>query len=118
MKTYKPNNSTPLYLNSSFNCTKSSSVTVTKSGNGTGYTLAPTISVTSTAGTGAVITCALVGASVTGITIINGGKNYASAPTFVFTAVSGGSGASATPTLTLGTEATFNVAFTRTFTYT
>ncbi len=87
MKTYKRNNSTLLYLNSSFNCTKSSSVTNTKSGNGTGYTSAPTISVTSTAGTGAVITCALVGASVTGITIINGGKNYASAPTFVFTAV-------------------------------
>ncbi len=65
---------------------------------GSGYTSATTISVTSTAGTGAVITCALVGASVTGITIINGGKNYATAPTFVFTAVSGGSGASATPT--------------------
>ena len=43
MKTYKPNNSTLLYLNSSFNCTKSSSVTVTKSGNGTGYTSAPTV---------------------------------------------------------------------------
>jgi hypothetical protein len=55
---------------------------------------------------------------VTGITIIDGGKNYATAPTFVFTAVSGGSGASATPTLTLGTTATFTVAFTRTFTYT
>jgi hypothetical protein len=82
---------------------------------GSGYTSAP---VTSTAGTGAVITCALVGASVTGITIINGGKNYATAPTFVFTAVSGGSGASATPTLTFGTETTFTVAFTRTFTYT
>ena len=85
---------------------------------GSGYTSAPTISVTSTAGTGAVITCALVGASVTGITIINGGKNYSTAPSFVFTAVSGGSGASATPTLNLGTEATFTVAFTRTFTYT
>ncbi len=33
-------------------------------------------------------------------------------------AVSGGSGVSATPTLTLGTEATFTMAFTRTFTYT
>jgi hypothetical protein len=85
---------------------------------GSGYTSSPTISVISTAGTGAVITCALVGASVTGITIIDGGKNYATAPTFAFTAVSGGSGASATPTLTLGTTATFTVAFTRTFTYT
>ncbi len=52
------------------------------------------------------------------IAIIIGGKNYATAPTFVFTAVSAGSGASATPTLTLGTEATFTVAFTLTFTYT
>ena len=34
-----------------------------------------------------------------------------------FTAVSGGSGASATPTITLGTRATFTVAFTRTFDY-
>ena len=85
---------------------------------GSGYTSVPSISVFSTEGTEAVITCALVGASVTGITIIDGGKNYATAPTFVFTAVSGGSGASATPTLTLGTTATFTVAFTRTFTFT
>ena len=85
---------------------------------GKGYTSAPSISVISTAGTGAVITCVLVGASVTGIYINWGGKNYATAPTFVFTPVSGGTGASATPTLTLGTEGTFTVAFTKTFTYT
>jgi hypothetical protein len=60
----------------------------------------------------------LVGASVTGINISNGGKNYATAPTFIFTPVSGGTGASATPTLTTGTTATFTVAFTKTFTYT
>ena len=84
---------------------------------GTGYTSAPSISVTSTAGTGTVITCALVGASVTGIYINWGGKNYATAPSFVFTPVSGGTGASATPTLTLGTEGTFTVAFTKTFAY-
>ncbi len=41
MKTYKPNNSTLLYLNSSFNCTKSSSVTVTKSGNASGSSPPP-----------------------------------------------------------------------------
>ncbi len=50
MKTYKPNNSTLLYLNSSFNYTKSSSVTVTKSGNGTGYTSAPAVVITLAAG--------------------------------------------------------------------
>ena len=85
---------------------------------GSGYRLVPTISITSTAGTGAVITCSLVGAAVTGITITNGGTNYSTAPSFVFTVVNGGSGASATPTVTLGTRATFTVAFTRTFDYT
>ncbi len=59
----------------------------------------------------------IVGAAVTGFKIINGGSNYSTAPTFVFTPVSGGSGASATQTLTLGTRATFTVEFARTFTY-
>jgi hypothetical protein len=85
---------------------------------GSGYKSVPTISINTSYGTGAVISCALVGAAVTGITIINGGNNYSTAPSFVFTPVSGGSGASATPTLTLGTRATFTVAFTRSFTYT
>ena len=43
---------------------------------------------------------------------------FSTDPTVVFTATDGGSGASATPTLNLGTEAIFTVAFTRTFTYT
>jgi len=85
---------------------------------GSGYTSAPTISINTTAGVGAVITCSLVGAAVTGITITNGGTNYSTAVSFVFTATNGGSGASATPTITLGTRATFTVAFTRTFDYT
>ena len=84
---------------------------------GSGYTSAPTISINTTAGAGAVITCSLVGAAVTGITITNGGTNYSTAVSFVFTATNGGSGASATPTITLGTRATFTVAFTRTFNY-
>ena len=84
---------------------------------GSGYTSAPTISINTTAGAGAVITCSLVGAAVTGITITNGGTNYSTAVSFVFTATNGGSGASATPTITLGTRATFTVAFTRTFDY-
>ena len=91
---------------------------ITLTSAGSGYTTAPTVSVTSTAGAGCVITCALVGAAVTGITITNGGLNYTSVPSFVFTVVSGGLGASATPTVTLGTEATFTVAFTRTYSYT
>ena len=91
---------------------------ITLTSAGSGYTSPPTISITSTNGTNAVITCALVGAAVTAITITNGGSNYATTPTIVFTPVNGGSGASATPTLVLGTKATFTVAFTRTFNYT
>ena len=44
MKYYKPNNTTLLYLNSSFNCTKSSSITLTKVLSGTGYTSNPILS--------------------------------------------------------------------------
>ena len=91
---------------------------ITLTNAGSGYTSPPTISITSTTGSNAVITCALVGAAVTAITIKNGGSNYATTPTIVFTPVNGGSGASATPTLVLGTKATFTVAFTRTFNYT
>jgi hypothetical protein len=40
---FKPNNSTFLYLNTSFNCIKSNSITITKTGNGTGYTSTPTV---------------------------------------------------------------------------
>ena len=74
------------------------------------------ISITSTNGTNAVITCALVGAAVTAITIKNGGSNYATTPTIVFTPVNGGSGASATPTLVLGTKATFITTTSTSFT--
>jgi hypothetical protein len=50
MKYYKPNNSTLLYLNSSFNCIKSTSVTLTKVLDGTGYTSILTIVITPAAG--------------------------------------------------------------------
>ena len=57
---------------------------------GTGFTLKPPAisSITSTADLGAVITCALVATSVGSIIITNGGKNYNSTPTYVFTPVS------------------------------
>ena len=87
---------------------------------GSGYTLkAPTIaSITSAAGTGAVITCALTPTSVGSIVITNGGSNYTAAVSFVFTPVSGGSGASATPTINLGTAGVIVPSFYKTFTYT
>ena len=91
-------------------------ITLTNAGGG--YTAAPSITVSSTAGSGAVITCSIVSASVTGITILNGGSGYTSAPTFTFTAVNGGTGASATPTVNVGTPATFTASFVKTFNYT
>jgi hypothetical protein len=42
---YKPYNSTDLYLNTSFNCIRSNSTTITKTGNGGGYTSSPIINV-------------------------------------------------------------------------
>ena len=93
---------------------------ITLTNAGSGFTLkAPTImSITSSAGTGAVITCALVATSVGSLVITNGGSNYSTAPTFVFTPVSGGSGASATPTINLGTAGVITPSFYKTFTYT
>jgi len=93
---------------------------ITLTNAGSGFTLkAPIIaSITSTAGTGAVITCSLVATSVGSLVITNGGSNYSSAPTFVFTPVSGGSGASATPTINLGTAGVITPSFLRTYTYT
>ena len=91
-------------------------ITLTNAGGG--YTSVPSITVSSTLGAGAVITCALATAAVTGITILNGGSGYTSAPTFTFTAVNGGTGASATPTINAGTPATFTASFVRTYTYT
>ena len=82
---------------------------------GSGYTSAPTITV-SGAGSGAVITCALVNA-ITSINITNGGSNYTSAPTIVFTPTNGGTGASATPTITVGTSAVITPSFLKTYNY-
>lgn len=190
-KYYKPNNSIILYLNSSFNCIKSNSVTVTKATSGTGYTSIPTVVITPAPGDlgygakgtlgsnvsgalgtftmantgkgyGALPTVSLVGGgdpgkitgmtittagsgynvgrtltftggagtgaagyvssvngsgAITGIVITNTGKNYTSAPTIGF-GTGTGSGAVLTPVLNAGTEGTFTVAFTKTFTYT
>lgn len=189
-KYYKPNNSRILYLNSSFNCIKNSSINLTRTSGGTGYTSAPTIRVVSASndmgagcaatatfatGTVSAITVqnngrfynalptveiigggnpgvitnltitnggsgynspptvsatggggtgfsaiAIVSAAkvITGITIINGGKNYSTMPTIVFTPTNGGTGATATPVLTLGTAAVITPTFLRTYTYT
>jgi len=82
---------------------------------GSGYTSIPTIKITSASGTGANITFYPT-ATITGMTIINGGSNYTSTPTLVFTGQ--GTGASATPTINVGTQATLTASFVRTYTYT
>ena len=40
---YKPNNSTILYLHAVYNCIRSNSITITKTGNGSGYTSTPSV---------------------------------------------------------------------------
>lgn len=55
---------------------------------GQGYTAAPTVTVTDSAGTGAVILAVLTGSKVTGFTVSNGGSGYV-APVI---SISGGAG--------------------------
>jgi hypothetical protein len=102
---------------STVNATTGEITAITLSNAGSGYSSVPYITITTDNGSGANISCSLVGAAITGYTITNGGNNYATTPTIVITVVNGGSGAVATPTLTLGTRATFTVAFTRTFSF-
>ena len=83
-KYYKPNNSTILYLNSSYNCIKAQSITINKVSGGSGYTSSPTIIITpasNDAGSGASATCALTTGSISSITMTNGGMNYNKLPT-------------------------------------
>ena len=81
---YKPNNSTLLYLNSSFNCIKSSSITVTKATGGTGYTSVPTIVITPAygdLGSGAAATITMAAGVLGTLTMVNTGKGYNTLPT-------------------------------------
>ena len=81
---YKPNNSTVLYLNSSFNCIKSSSITVTKATGGTGYTSVPTINIIPAKGdlgSGAEATITMISGVLGTLTMVNTGKGYNTLPT-------------------------------------
>ena len=89
---------------------------ITLTNAGSGYSYVPVVSV-SGAGSGANITCYLTG-TINGMTIINGGSNYSTTPTLVFNNVGSGTGASATPTINLGTSAVLTPSFVRTYTYT
>lgn len=67
---------------------------------GTGYTSAPTVTLSGGGGTGATATATVSGGAVTGVNITNGGSGYTSAPTVAF---SGGSGSGAAATASLST---------------
>lgn len=113
---FKPNNSRILYLNTNFNCIKSNSITITKTGNGTGYTSTPSIVITPAAGDLGSGASANVGAPVSGVlsgalTMINNGFGYNKLPTATtegggdpgritsLTITNGGSGYKSAPTI-------------------
>lgn len=70
------------------------SITITAAG--TGYTVAPLVTITGGGGTGATAIATVSGGLVTAITITAAGTGYTTVPTIGFTVVSGGSGATGT----------------------
>lgn len=91
-KYYKLNNSTIMYLNSSYNCVKSSSITLTLTSAGSGYTAVPTISITTATGdggSGATATCSVTSGIISSLTTTNNGSGYSKLP--IVTIVGGGS---------------------------
>jgi hypothetical protein len=70
------------------------SISVTNGG--TGYTAAPTVTVTGGNGVGATATALVAGGVVTGVIITSPGSGFVTAPTVTFGAVTGASGAAAT----------------------
>ncbi|MGE5506993.1 MAG: hypothetical protein ACM3RP_00665 [Chitinophagales bacterium] len=64
---------------------------------GSGYTSAPTVTITGGGGTGATATATVAGGSVASITLTNGGSGYTSAPIVTITG-GGGTGATAVAT--------------------
>jgi hypothetical protein len=79
---------------------------------GTGYTTAPTVTLTGGGGTGATATAQVAGGKVTGFTITNPGTGYTSAPDVAFT---GGAGTGAAASAVVSTEPDFDLPNTRTW---
>lgn len=79
---------------------------------GTGYTSAPTVSITGGGGTGATATATVSGGVVTAVTITNPGSGYTTAPAVAF---SGGSGTGAAASAEVSAEADFILPATRTW---
>ena len=74
---------------------------ITVTAGGSGYTSAPTVSITGGGGSGATATAVRASGAVTSVTLTNPGSGYTSAPTVAF---SGGGGTGATATATLATD--------------
>jgi subtilisin-like proprotein convertase family protein len=71
---------------------------VTVTDGGTGYVIAPTVTITGGGGTGATAVATISGGVITGITLTNPGSGYRSPPTVTITG-GGGTGATAVATL-------------------
>lgn len=75
---------------------------ITIGAGGTGYTSAPTVTLTGGGGTGATAEATVSGGVVTKITVTNSGSGYTTAPTVAF---AGGGGTGATATASVGVAA-------------
>lgn len=75
---------------------------ITIGNGGSGYTTAPTVTLTGGAGSGATAEATVVGGVITKITVTNSGMGYTSAPTV---AITGGDGTGATATASVGIAA-------------
>ena len=82
---------------------------ITVTAGGSGYTSAPTVSITGGGGSGATATAVRASGAVTGVTLTNPGSGYTSAPTIAFSGGGGGSGATATATLATDTDVVVTV---------
>lgn len=71
---------------------------ITITNGGSGYTSAPTVSITGGSGSGATATATIGTPQVTAVNVITGGTQYGPAPTVVFSG-GGGTGAAATATI-------------------
>ncbi len=99
-------NLTVASLNSGISASNAGTDTITPSAGGTGYTSAPTVTISGGGGSGATATATISGGAVTGVKITNYGTGFTSVPTITISG-GGGSGATAstgfaTTTLNLG----------------
>jgi FtsP/CotA-like multicopper oxidase with cupredoxin domain len=80
--------------------------TINITGGGSGYSSAPTVTITGGGGTGALATATLTGGAVTAITLTTVGSGYATVPTVTLSPPGGIGGVTATATATIYTGQT------------